>query len=103
LHSSFTIEEFIRGDFEDVDSHAFIYQLGEEKWSWMVMISQVVFIALALMKWNAIPVYSNAVVNLLVIAIMVGGILLAEKNGLLRTYMILSVASFLIESNLNVG
>jgi hypothetical protein len=80
-----------------------VYQLDEEKWSWMVMISQVVFIGLALMKWNVIPFYSNAVVNLVILAIMIAGIFLAKKDGLLRTYMILSVASFMIESNLRVG
>lgn len=85
-----------------VVSAMLVYQLDEEKWSWVAMISQLAFIVLALMKWKVIPVYSNPVVNLVVIAMLTAGIFLAKKNGLLRTYMILSVASFLIESNINL-
>lgn len=80
-----------------------VYQLDKEKWSWVVMVYQVAFIILAMMKVNLVPVYSNPVLNLIIIAVLTTGILMAKKNGLLRTYMILSVASFLLESNLNLG
>lgn len=79
-----------------------VFRLGEEKWSWVAMVSQIAFIALAMMKWDLIPVYSNAILNFLIILLMVAGILLAKKEGLLRTFMIMSVASYLLESNMQL-
>ncbi|HZY79708.1 MAG TPA: hypothetical protein VFE50_09305 [Cyclobacteriaceae bacterium] len=85
-----------------VVSAAIVYQLGDDQSKAMAFFPPVIFVVLALMRVHVLPVYSNTVINVIVIAMLIASIFIARKNEMLRTYMIVSLASFLIEYNLSV-
>jgi hypothetical protein len=59
----------------------------------------LLFVAIAAIKIGWMPSFTGDLwVNIIIVAAMIGGIFISRASGVMRTYMILSLASYLLES-----
>lgn len=66
--------------------------------SYLVCIVPIMFVMLALVKLNLMSSFANNIaLNVVVAAAMIAGVFLSPKTSVTRTYMILSLAGYLIE------
>jgi hypothetical protein len=66
--------------------------------SYLVCIVPIMFFMLALVKMNLMSSFgNNLVLNIVVVTAMAAGIFLSPKASITRTYLILSLAGYLIE------
>ena len=77
------------------------YTMEEEPKKIMVMIialGPVIFLSWALIKLNIIPYSAHQVFfNLPILMVLIAGLLLCRKHGIMRTYLLMTIASYLFE------